>query len=329
MNPQEMFQMMLDRFAPTDNTDAMPLEGDKKLLMDLAKKNKLKYRVWNAITPNTERSYTDLVKSIETGQLKIHRVPDEDWENYKRTTLNSEAYQGTDVKNVAGWMSGDKRWINIPESAAPETIDHELLHYFGSHRPGEEGAPDRINPYIQADMDLGGWLPSLHPNAARPMLPGDNLLSRFWNKNIASNAMETDIAMKYHPWTGQSAYNRFTGTPGGEHAHDHGFTPPPMPEAPTPEPDPKPVPEAPKAKSFGSSFKEARKAGLKEFEWKGKKYHTKTKEEVELARKIKKAQTATVPQPDPATVPLQDYKSLVDYVSKVQNKPTTNYKVWF
>ena len=80
---------------------------------------------------------------------------------------------------------------------------------------------------------------------------------------------------------------------------------------------------------FGSSFKEARKAGLKEFEWKGKKYHTKTKEEVELARKIKKAQTATVPQPDPATVPLQDYKSLVDYVSKVQNKPTTNYKVWF
>ena len=100
-----------------------------------------------------------------------------------------------------------------------------------------------------------------------------------------------------------------------------------MPEAPTPEPEP--VPEAPKAKSFGSSFKEARKAGLKEFEWKGKKYHTKTKEEVELARKIKKAQTATVPQPDPATVPLQDYKSLVDYVSKVQNKPTTNYKVWF
>ena len=31
--------------------------------------------------------------------------------------------------------------------------------------------------------------------------------------------------------------------------------------------------------SFGKAFREARAAGLKEFEWNGKKYHTRTKEE--------------------------------------------------
>jgi len=330
MNPQNLLKMMLDRFTPQDDVGTTTATGDKKLLLDLVNKNKLKYRVWNAITPNTERSISDLKNSIETGQLQINRVPDNMWEQYKINNLNPEAYKGTDVKNVGGWMSGDKKWININESAAPETIDHELLHYFGSHRAGEEGAPDKsrfsseepyMNPYLQLDSDLGGWLPSLHPNAARPMLPGDNVLSRFWNKNIASNALETDRALGYHTWTGQSAYNRFTGAPGGPHQADHGFTPAPK--------SPKPVPEAPKSKSFGSSFKEARKAGLEEFEWKGKKYHTKTKEEVELAKKIAQAKNTTVPQPDPATVPLE-YESLIDYVSKIStDRPTYNNKVWF
>lgn len=34
------------------------------------------------------------------------------------------------------------------------------------------------------------------------------------------------------------------------------------------------------ASSFGSAFAAARKAGKKEFTWNGKKYHTKTKEEM-------------------------------------------------
>jgi hypothetical protein len=49
-----------------------------------------------------------------------------------------------------------------------------------------------------------------------------------------------------------------------------------------------PVSQASKSKSkvssFGKAFAEARKAGKKEFEYKGKKYHTRTKEE-EAARK--------------------------------------------
>lgn len=37
--------------------------------------------------------------------------------------------------------------------------------------------------------------------------------------------------------------------------------------------------------SFGKAFREARAAGLKEFEWNGKKYHTRTKEEEEARKK--------------------------------------------
>ena len=46
-----------------------------------------------------------------------------------------------------------------------------------------------------------------------------------------------------------------------------------------------------KAKSFREKFAEERKKGSKEFEWKGRKYHTRTKEE-ESARKAKKAKSA-------------------------------------
>ena len=256
-------------------------EKDKQLLLDLAKKNKFKYKLWNLITPNTDRTQQDLMSAIQNEELRINRVPAAQWEKYKENTFNKDSLPGgVGLENVGGWMTGDRKWINIPDNAPNETIDHELLHYFSTHSPSDRGAPNKINPYIQADMELGGWLPSLHPNAARPTLSGDNILSRFWNKNIASNALNIDRDAGYHPWTGQSAFNRFTGSDG----HDHGYNPPPAPEAPPiapPEIEPQPIEESPVAQSFGSAFKQARFDGLDEFEWDGKKYHTKTKEEME------------------------------------------------
>jgi len=47
---------------------------------------------------------------------------------------------------------------------------------------------------------------------------------------------------------------------------------------------------------FGQAFSDARKAGKKEFEYKGKKYHTRTKEE-ESARTTKKARGGKVGKP--------------------------------
>lgn len=43
---------------------------------------------------------------------------------------------------------------------------------------------------------------------------------------------------------------------------------------------------------FGDAFAAARKAGKKEFTWKGKKYHTKTKEEMAKAPTPAKRTTA-------------------------------------
>ena len=51
-----------------------------------------------------------------------------------------------------------------------------------------------------------------------------------------------------------------------------------------------------KAQTFSQAFAAARKAGKKEFTYKGKRYHTRTKEEEE-ARKKKLNQTKTKEQP--------------------------------
>lgn len=44
--------------------------------------------------------------------------------------------------------------------------------------------------------------------------------------------------------------------------------------------------------SFGQAFKDARGAGKKEFEWKGEKYHTKTKEEMSASKPSKPSKPA-------------------------------------
>ena len=49
---------------------------------------------------------------------------------------------------------------------------------------------------------------------------------------------------------------------------------------------------AKKPQSFGSAFKENKKAGKKEFTWKGKKYHTRTKDEEAATAKATVTKTA-------------------------------------
>jgi len=51
---------------------------------------------------------------------------------------------------------------------------------------------------------------------------------------------------------------------------------------------------------FGEAFAEARKSGKKEFEWNGKMYHTRTKEE---EAKSKPAPKAEAPKPAPKAAP--------------------------
>ena len=60
---------------------------------------------------------------------------------------------------------------------------------------------------------------------------------------------------------------------------------------------------------FGDAFASARKAGKKEFEWNGKMYHTRTKEEEAAKSKpAPKAETAPKATPKPAPVNPQTSK---------------------
>ena len=44
---------------------------------------------------------------------------------------------------------------------------------------------------------------------------------------------------------------------------------------------------SPKPMAFGKAFRSAKSAGKKEFTWKGKRYHTRTKDELEIGAKEK------------------------------------------
>mgnify|MGYP003657090644 CR=1 FL=1 len=57
----------------------------------------------------------------------------------------------------------------------------------------------------------------------------------------------------------------------------------------------------PSPKDFGDAFKQARKKGKQEFTWKGKKYHTKTKEEMEGGRQKGRTTREQEAPPTPKT----------------------------
>ena len=111
----------------------------------------------------------------------------------------------------------------------------------------------------------------MHPFAPRPELPGDNLLSKNWNKYLASSksATELDGEMNYGTLSGAKVFDVFSGEFGNDYgSHYHGSSVPKTQTTST-------------LSDFGSAFKKARESGLQEFDYKGKKYHTKSKEELE------------------------------------------------
>ena len=56
-----------------------------------------------------------------------------------------------------------------------------------------------------------------------------------------------------------------------------------------------------KESTFGDAFKKARKAGKSEFTYEGKKYHTKTKEEVAKKTEVKKMEPRKITKVEPTT----------------------------
>jgi|11BtaG_2_1085332.scaffolds.fasta_scaffold58040_2 hypothetical protein len=188
---------------------------NKQTLLELARKNKQKFAFWNFFQPNTDRSYEDLIASIESGELTLNKVPANKW--------------AANNPGIAGYMTGDRKSINVPDNATDETLGHEMLHFFTSHTNvnspnsivDERGEGFGTSSYISLgekyrrfDRDkAAGWLPSLNPFAPRPTLPGNNPLSEAWNKYVATpkSAMEFDRKEGYGTLSGSSQFDKLFG----------------------------------------------------------------------------------------------------------------------
>jgi uncharacterized protein involved in type VI secretion and phage assembly len=94
-----------------------------------------------------------------------------------------------------------------------------------------------------------------------------------------------------------------------------------------PAPEKEEAKEEPKAQRFGDAFKQARKSGLKTFEWNGKKYTTETAEE-KAARKTAapKPSALSVSKADGSFSDRQEYKRAVKDRQKEQQRKAMGMK---
>ena len=230
------------------------MPGDKALI-DFVRGNEKDIKKWLRWRPTAEGTYEDLLRDAETGAISVNRYKGKEWD-----TLVNKTYQGKKSGiGIGGFYDPNDKSISLQEGTG--SLPHEVLHYFASHQAKDQddsnyGTPDKINPYIKADMKLKGWLPSIHPGGRRPTMPGKFAPGKWWNKKMATKSVKHSDENKYHPWFDEHSFDIFDKKSGHE-------------KESTPYKEP----------SFGQAFKEARRSGVKEFEWKGKRYHTKYKEE--------------------------------------------------
>ena len=167
--------------------------------------------------PSVTRSYEDLVKAVESNELTFNPVSPDEWEDYARDVGGFEFEKG---KAPGGFYMPQETSVNFPTTEYGKSIiPHELMHYFASHKAGRYGTPETINPYIQADMFLGGWLPSFHPAGRAPTIPKWMDIGIFsdkiknWNENIATKQTKYSNKRGYHPWFDEQVFDKFHETP--------------------------------------------------------------------------------------------------------------------
>lgn len=213
-----------------------------------------------------QRTWDDLMRDSRSGEIKVKRIPKWLWKPYWRWKGRPE---GSTASAPGGWYQPDTKTINIQKNEYGEkaAFPHEIMHYFAGH-----GGEVKPNWYIQKDMELGGWLPSLHAGGRRPTFKGDMAKGKFgewWNKNMATKSVKysnkidkAEDKQRYHPWLDEHSFDvaaKF-GSKSSKTGRNN-FS-------------------QQVKKSFGETFKSARKSGMKVFDWKGKKFHTKYKEEM-------------------------------------------------
>lgn len=223
---------------------------------------------------STTRTYEDFIRAIKSNEIKFNPIDRSEWKGHSGEFFDSDRNIGAFYNNDTIHFPDDKEGLG--------SMPHELIHYFASHKPGGRGVPEKINPYIKADMALGGWLPSFHPGGRRPTIPkwmGRGIFSKAsqnWNQNYATKDAERSNEEGYHPWFDEQAFDQFGDLPFSLTQQD------------------KPVrmdrnypvykKQSTTAQSFRDAFAKHRSAGDKTFTWRdaegvARKYTTKIKGE--------------------------------------------------
>ena len=249
-----------------------------KDLQEFVGNNREAIEKWLKVRPSVgtegRSTYDDLLNAINSGELKVKYIPKDEWKSHIRSK---------NMQSAGGYYSkgrgGKPDYIYTTKDRSAVVMPHEAMHFYASHRPNSRGTPKWINPYIKADMKLGGWLPSFHPGGRRPHIGGklgETSAGNWWNKNKATKhaAYSNESKPPYHPWFDEHAFN----TVDKEVASVFGNKSNVGSKLNSIRNKVKNIFK--KDKSFGETFRSARDEGLKEFEWKDKKYHTKYKEEM-------------------------------------------------
>lgn len=170
-------------------------------LLQLTLANEDLLKGWVRQRPSITRTYDDLLRDVRTGNIPLQSYTTDEWDSHIRRVMPDRG----NPRGIGAYYSDDE--IHYPKGNEG-SIPHELLHYFSGHVTGKSsGVPKELDPYTKADMALGGWLPSIHPAARRPTLPGDNRFSNWWNENRATQQTEYSNRRNYHPWFDEHAYD--------------------------------------------------------------------------------------------------------------------------
>ena len=234
-------------------------ESAKPALLDFTKQQKKHGGV-------PRRNVEDIYSRLAGGKLKAYALPEE---LYKQK-YSSAGGQGSS----GGFHGGDE--IFMRGLYGDKGIAHEFGHELYGHQAGAGGVP-KLNLYEKLDRRLKGWLPSSSKYGEFPSripIEGEAGYSRFKSREAYNKRMREG---NYHPqfadapfevlekamWNLQDQSTKdamlsigleTTHTKGGDYTRY----------------DPRSL----KAKDFRGAFREARKSGLKEFDWDERKYST-------------------------------------------------------
>ena len=187
--------------------------------LDWAGTNKESINEWLGMRPHISKTYDDFYGALESGDIGFNPMDRDLYESEQQRVFKDTKFgKGGDIPFA--WF-GDNT-MNFPNTAqGREAMPHELMHWFTGHGqrsddPNLFGVDQQRNPemdwYTQKDVDLGGWLPNMHPFGRAPVLPDWVPGSGRWNEKYheptSGDQTRSQYSDKYnyHPWYDSRAF---------------------------------------------------------------------------------------------------------------------------